>query len=76
MAGIISQVDHELELPGRLEGGPGSQHHGKEVPPKASGFKKDLEPISLTCALEIDWNGPQCMDCRDLEVFGSSIPSM
>ena len=54
MAGIISQVDHELELPGRLEGGPGSQHHGKKVPPKASGFKKDLEPRSLTCALEVD----------------------
>lgn len=54
MAGIVSQVDPELELPGRLEGGPGSQHHGKKVPPKASRSKKDLEPRRLTCALEVD----------------------
>lgn len=54
LAGIVSQVDHELELPGRLEGGPGSQHHGKKVPPKASRSKKDLEPRRLTCALEVD----------------------
>lgn len=48
MAGMVSQVDHELELPGRLKGGPGSQHRAKKVPPKASRFKKDVKLRSLT----------------------------
>lgn len=57
MAGIVIKWTIELELPGRLEGEPGSQHHGRRFHPKASEVQKGPRAKKSDCALRsrLEW---------------------